>query len=94
MSSSNSEVKVGAGCLVFIVILIVGFFAYPYLMGNRKFLDTAFSYKYADVHFQSGKVQTIEISKWMDYDGEQIQIWAKDGTVYLVSSFNTVLRSK
>ena len=94
MSTSSSEVKVGIGCLIFILIVVVGLASYPYLMGNRKFFDTGFTYQYADVHFPDGKVQTIEISKWMDYEGEQIQIWGKDGVVYLVSSFNTVLRSK
>ena len=46
-------------------------------------------------YFPDGKTQTIEIVQWKDYDAtEQIQIWAKDGTVYLISSVNTVLRSK
>ena len=33
----------------------------------------------------------VDIKKWNDYDGEQLQIVAKDGTVYLVSSYNTIL---
>ena len=33
----------------------------------------------------------LNIKKWNDYDGEQIQILTEDGKVYLVSSYNTIL---
>ena len=60
--------------------------------GNMDMIDTNYTFDYAIVEFPDGDVRTIEISKWTDYeDGEQIQITAKDGTVYLVSSFNCVL---
>ena len=64
------------------------------IRGNKKIVDTAFSYNYADVYLPDGSVKTIEIDKWADYEGEQIQIWSKDGTRYLISSFNSILRDK
>ena len=59
--------------------------------GNKDMWDTNYSYDYAIVAFPNGETKTIEIKKWCDYEGEQIQIIAKDGTVYLVNSVNCVL---
>lgn len=59
--------------------------------GNRQIFDFEYAFDEAIVKMPDGEVLTIEISKWKDYDGEQLQIIAKDGTVYLVSSFNCVL---
>ena len=59
--------------------------------GNYDAFDTVYTYDYAIVTFPDGTTQTIELSQWTDYEGEQIQITAKDGTVYLVNSVNCVL---
>lgn len=60
--------------------------------GNKDMVDTVYSYDYALVTFPDGGCKKLEIKKWRDYeDGEQIQITATDGTVYLVNSFNCVL---
>lgn len=87
------------GALALLISLIVGFFGLigwscynENIRGNKKILDTAFTYNYADVYFPNGEKKTIEINKWSDYEGEQIQIWSKDGNRYLISSFNTILR--
>lgn len=90
----DNEIKIGCGGLITLLIILGALVGYPYFFGNKKFFDTGFNYRYADIHFPNGSTKTIEISKWMDYEGEQIQIWGTDGTVYLVSSFNTILRSK
>ena len=37
------------------------------------------------------EVKTIELKSWKDYDGEQLQLVDKQGTVYLVSSINCTL---
>lgn len=58
---------------------------------NKDLFDTNYTYDYAVVSFPDGTVEKIEIEQWTDYEGEQIQIIAKDGTVYLVSSFNCIL---
>jgi hypothetical protein len=39
-------------------------------------------------------VKAIKIKRWKDYEGEQIQIIGKDGTVYLINSMNAVLIRK
>ena len=82
----------------FVAIGIVGFICWDvnntYIRGNKKVIDTAFNYNYADVYLPNGEKKTIEISKWADYEGEQIQIWSKDGNRYLISSFNSILREK
>ena len=59
--------------------------------GNYDTFDTVYTYNYAIVSFPDGEVRKIEIDKWSDYEGEQIQIIAKDGTVYLVNSNNCIL---
>ncbi len=62
--------------------------------GNYDMFDTVYTYDYAIVSFPDGTTETIEIDQWSDYDGEQIQIIAKDGTVYLINSVNCVLVKK
>ena len=59
--------------------------------GNYDAFDTVYTYDYAIVTFPDGTTQTIELEQWTDYEGEQIQLTAKDGTVYLVNSVNCVL---
>lgn len=60
--------------------------------GNRELLDTNYTFNRAIVILNDGTKLELEIKKWADYeDGEQIQIIAKDGKTYLVSSYNTIL---
>ena len=55
---------------------------------NKQILDLNRNYNRAIIQLANGEVVEVEIDKWSDYeDGEQIQIIAKDGTVYLTSSF-------
>ena len=62
--------------------------------GNKDYIDTVRTYDKAiiDLH---GEVVEVDVKKWKDYDGEQIQIIAEDGTIYLTSSYNcTLIREK
>lgn len=60
--------------------------------GNLDMVDTVFTYDTAITRWPDGTTKTIKIKTWRDYqDGEQIQITDRDGNVYLLSSFNTVL---
>ena len=59
--------------------------------GNVQLVDTVYTYDRAIIEMPGGDVIEVEIKKWGDYDGEQLQIVAEDGTVYLVSSYNCVL---
>ena len=61
---------------------------------NKTFIDFQHEFDYALVRMPDGTSQQIELTSWNDYDGEQIQLTAKDGTVYLVSSINCVLIRK
>lgn len=54
---------------------------------NKQILDLNRHYNRAIIQLANGEVVEVEVDKWSDYDGEQLQIIAKDGTVYLTSSF-------
>ena len=65
--------------------------------GNKDLWDTNYTYDTAVIQLSNNESVEVEIKQWTDYeDGEQIQIIAKDGTVYLTSSYNCTLirRSK
>ena len=72
---------------IFIVIAVTIFS----LVGcNKDLIDTNYTYTKAITTIGNEKVE-IEIKQWRDYDGEQIQIVGKDGSVYLLSMNNTAL---
>lgn len=72
-------------------ILVVGMIALALTGCNYQVADFNYAYDYAIINI-NGEYQKIEIDAWRDYeDGEQLQITAKDGTVYLTSSFNCTL---
>lgn len=55
--------------------------------GNRTLLDLNYTYDRAIIQLPDGTVVDTKIKAWSDYDGEQLQIIAEDGTVYLTNSF-------
>lgn len=57
---------------------------------NKQVLDLDYNYDKAICKI-GNELKEIEIKKWIDYDGEQLQIKSKDGKTYLVSSFNCTL---
>lgn len=62
---------------------------------NKDVWDTNYTFDTAIIDLHN-EVITVEVKQWRDYDdGEQLQIIAKDGTVYLTSSYNcTLIRRK
>jgi hypothetical protein len=74
--------------MLLVLVMVVGLLAG---CGNQDMWDTEHTFDYALVSFPDGSVQRIEIKQWCTYDGEQIQVTAEDGTVYLFSSINAVL---
>lgn len=54
---------------------------------NYDHLDTVRGYHRAIIKLANDEVIEVKVKKWCDYEGEQIQITAEDGTVYLTSSF-------
>lgn len=57
---------------------------------NYDLVDTNYTYDKAIISL-NGKTIVVGIDKWTDYEGEQLQIITKDGTVILTSSFNCIL---
>lgn len=58
---------------------------------NKTMFDTTYSYDRAIIALPNGDTIEVEIDSWCDYEGEQLQIKAEDGTIYLTSSFNCVM---
>lgn len=59
---------------------------------NKDMFDTVYAYDYAIIAFPDGTSKKVEIKQWTDYeDGDQLQIKATDGTIYLVHSEDCVL---
>lgn len=60
--------------------------------GNKDMFDTNYTFDRAIIALPNGEVVEVEIDKWTDYeDSDQLQIIAKDGTVYLTSTLNCTL---
>lgn len=58
---------------------------------NKQLFDTNYSFNKAVIDLHN-EVITVDVARWTDYeDGEQLQIIAQDGTVYLTSSYNCTL---
>ena len=79
------------------VILLIGILVFPFLIelipswiGNKDAFDFNYTFDKVIVYVGGEKME-LDIESWKDYEGEQIQIKAADGKVYLVSSLNTVL---
>lgn len=71
--------------LVLLMIALTG-------CGNKDLFDTNYTYDKAIINLQNGQTIEVKVKQWRDYDdGEQIQIIAEDGTVYLTSSYNCTL---
>lgn len=57
---------------------------------NQQIIDLNYTYDKAICEI-GNETKEIEIKKWNDYDGEQLQIIDREDNVYLVSSFNCTL---
>lgn len=57
---------------------------------NKTMFDTEYTYDKAVINL-GNKTITVSVDKWCDYDGEQLQIITKEGTVILTSSYNCIL---
>ena len=62
--------------------------------GNSTMFDTTFTYDYAIIKLPNDKIVEGEVYQWCDYEGEQLQITFKNGSVYLVSSINAILMTQ
>lgn len=58
---------------------------------NYQVVDLNYSYDYAIIKLQNGKVIEGKVQSWRDYDdGEQLQVKV-DGVTYLTNSYNCTL---
>lgn len=88
----KNKTAVGAIAIVLIGVLLVTIMIVCSGCGNQDMWDTNYTFDRAIVEMPGGEVMEIKIKQWRDYeDGEQIQIIAEDGTIYLVNSVNCVL---
>lgn len=59
---------------------------------NYQMFDTNYKFDYAYISYGDGTVEKVDVASWRDFeDGDQIQVTATDGSVYLVHSSNCVL---
>lgn len=76
------------------IIIIIAFgiykFVYSRTVGNKTAIDMNYTFKRAITYIGNERME-LDIEKWKDYDGEQIQVVTKDGKVYLLSMNNTIL---
>ena len=81
--------KKGKFIAVFMIVLsLMG------LVGcNYKIIDTKWSYDTAIIKLANDEIVEVNVQSWTDYEGEQIQVIADDGTVYLTSSYRCDLIS-
>jgi hypothetical protein len=69
------------------------------LMLSLMCLTSCSNYDVMDVHYRFTKAyvkvgeewKDLEVKAWTDYEGEQLQLKLKDGTVMVVSSMNCIL---
>ena len=57
---------------------------------NKQIVDTTYTYNYAYINTGVTTIK-VEVAKWKDYEGEQLQIVDTDGHVYLTSAENCIL---
>lgn len=55
--------------------------------GNKDMFDTIYTFNKAIIELANGEVIEVNVKQWRDYEGEQLQVIAEDGTVYLTNSF-------
>lgn len=95
MRKENGDIELIVLIIITVVIIGLVIFSifksiYSRTAGNKTAIDLKYKYEKAIVYMNGEKLE-LDIDTWSDYDGEQLQIITKDGTVYLISSFNTIL---
>lgn len=78
--------------LTLIIICLMIFMPLVISGCNYQMLD--FNYTFTKAYVKIGdEWKDLEIIRWCDYEGEQLQLTLKDGTVMVVSSINCILYS-
>lgn len=92
MSSNFLDIIITIVLILLVVIGVYGFGAIKNVVlgGNKQVIDTNIRFDKCITYLGNEKIE-IDVYKWNDYEGEQIQVVDKNGNVYLLSSFNTML---
>lgn len=69
------------------LIILVGLCVTLLTGCNYGMMDLNYEYDRAIIKLANDEVIEVKIKQWTDYGGEQLQIIAEDGTVYLTNSF-------
>lgn len=89
--TGNNKIVLKTLCVIFAGLMLLSVLCLFTGCGNRDYIDTNRTYDRAIIEMPGGEVMEVNVRQWRDYDGEQFQIIATDGTVYLVNSVNCVL---
>lgn len=68
-----------------IIAMIILFLVFTTGCGNRQIFEAEYTFNRAYCNYDGTKF-VLEIKKWTDYEGEQIQIIDTKGDVYLISA--------
>lgn len=93
MKNNNgfAEILITITIALGVIILIIAIIATGYALSEYAHkMNSEYKYEKAITSIDGEKLE-IDIDTWNDYNGVQLQIIGKDGKVYLVSSFNTIL---
>ena len=75
---------------IILLLAVVALCLFPLVSCNQQIFDTNYTYTRAYLKIDDKWID-VPISKWCDYEGEQIQIILTDGSVILTSSYNCIL---
>lgn len=76
--------------ILIIALLFTIVLAIPVAGCNRQVIDLNYKFSRASVYI-NGEWKDLAIKTWSDYEGEQLQLTLKDGTVLIVHSANCIL---
>lgn len=83
--------KLYGGLIIAATVFLISCSNVENTSANKQWLDWNYKFDTAIIDLHN-EVITVKVKSWTDYeDGEQLQIFAEDGTVYLTSSYNCTL---
>lgn len=62
--------------------------------GNSTFIDTTYTFRYAQIKLPDGTLVEGRLEQWCDYDGDVIQLKMEDGITYYVHMDNVVMMTE
>lgn len=62
--------------------------------GNSTFIDTTYTFNYAQIKLPDGTVVEGKLKQWCDYDGDSIQLVMEDGVTYYVHMGNAAMMTE